>query len=424
MSRTAHERMVERRRRFHRYPEPAWREFYTTSLLVEELERIGVDELAVGREAMCSDRRMAVPSDAELNDWFERARERGAREDVLSTCDGGYTGCVAVLDYGEGPSVGLRVDIDGLFIEETDEEDHRPVQEGFRSEHEGVMHACGHDAHMAIGLGVLEAVRESAFSGRLTVFFQPAEEESGGGRAMAESPYIEGIEHLLCVHIGLDHPTGEVVAGIEKPLAMSHLNVEFSGRAAHAGKAPEEGENAIQAMATAVSNAYAIPRHSEGMTRVNVGRVEAGTASNVIAEQATIAAEVRGETTELMEYMKERFERMCKGAARMHGCGVDIDVHSESPRADSDPELRDLVYAIARETEGIEKPIRSADFGASEDATFLMQAVQKAGGLASYLIVGTDHPDSHHTPRFDVDERSLGIAVAVLTDSIERIALD
>lgn len=417
-------RLVERRRRFHRYPEPAWREFYTTSLLVEELEQMQVDELAVGHETMRSESRMAVPSDAELRPWFERARERGAREDVLEACEGGHTGCVAVLDRGKGPSIGLRVDIDALFIEESEGEDHHPAREEFRSEHEGVMHACGHDAHMTIGLGVIEAVMDSEFSGTLTVFFQPAEEEAGGGRPMAEGRYITGIEYLLCVHVGLDHPTGEVVAGIEKPLAMSHLKAEFTGASAHAGKAPEEGENAIQTMATAVSNAYAIPRGSEGMTRVNVGRVEAGTATNVIAEEAQIAAEVRGETTELMEYMKACFERVCEGAARTHGCTADVRVHSESPRADSDPELRDLVYEVARGIEGVENPMKTADFGASEDATFLMEAVQETGGLASYLIVGTDHPDSHHTPRFDIDERSLLVAVSVLAGSIERIALD
>ncbi|ELY34665.1 amidohydrolase [Halalkalicoccus jeotgali B3] len=416
-----HEGLSERRRSFHRYPEPAWREFYTTSLLVEAIEEVEVDELAVGREAMAPDERMAVPSDEELAPWFERARKRGAREDVLDACEGGYTGCVAVLDRGEGPSIGLRVDIDGLFVEEAPDESHRPAREGFRSEHEGLMHACGHDAHMTVGLAVLEAVAESDFSGTFTVFFQPAEEEGGGGRPMAEGPYAKGIEYLLCVHVGLDHPTGEVVAGMEKPLAMSHMNVAFEGESSHAGQAPEKGANAIQAMASAVSEAYAIPRHSEGMTRVNVGRVEAGTASNVIAEDARITAEVRGETTRLMESMKGRFERICTSAAEMHGCGADVAIHSESPRADSDPELATLVQEVARGVEGVNRPVGTAEFGASEDATFLMQAVQEAGGLATYAIVGTDHPDSHHTPHFDVDERSLGIAVDVLTESIERI---
>lgn len=122
--------------------------------------------------------------------------------------------------------------------------------------------------------------------------------------------------------------------------------------------------------------------------------------------------------------MNVRFERVCAGAARTHGCAADVTVHSESPRADSDTELRELVYGVARDVEGVDEPVRTADFGASEDATFLMQAVQKSGGLASYLIIGTDHPDSHHTPAFDIDERSLEIGVSVLVKSIERIGFD
>jgi len=126
-------------------------------------------------------------------------------------------------------------------MRESDEREHRPAAEGFRSEHDGYMHACGHDAHLAMALGTLERVKESEFDGTLTVFFQPAEEISGGGKAMAESGYLDDIDYLLALHIGLDHPTGEIVAGIEKPLAMAHLTATFEGASAHAGKAPNEG---------------------------------------------------------------------------------------------------------------------------------------------------------------------------------------
>ena len=427
MSRASRDRLVERRRTFHRYPEPGWREFYTTSLLVDELERIDAEhdadlEIAVGREAMAPDARMAVPDEADLEPWFERARERGARPDVLEATAGGYTGAVARFSRGDGPSIGLRVDVDALFIEEADGDGHRPAAEGFRSEHEGLMHACGHDAHMTIGLGTLEAVLESDVEGTFTVFFQPAEELGGGGKPMAEGPYADGLEYLLAVHVGLDHPTGEVVAGIVKPLAMCHVDATFHGRSAHAGKAPNEGDNAIQAVATAVQNAYGIPRHSAGMTRVNVGRIDAGTSSNVIAERARVAAEARGETTELMAYVKGELRRTFEAAAAMHGCDLEFEIESESPRADSDEELVDVIADVAADVDGVERVVPTASFGASEDATFLMQRVQDEGGLASYLIVGTDHPDSHHTPGFDVDERSLELAVETLADSIERIA--
>jgi aminobenzoyl-glutamate utilization protein A len=421
MSEPIRSRLAAVRRDFHSHPEPAWREFYTTCRLVEELERIGVDELAVGADAYDPADRMAVPGEERLEDWLARARKWGADEDLLERMAGGTTGAIAVLDRGEGPAIGLRVDIDGLFIEEADGDDHRPAAEGFRSKIDGAMHACGHDVHMTWGLAALEAIAESEFSGRLVVFFQPAEEVSGGGCPMARSRFADDLDYLLAVHVGLDHPTGEVVAGIEKPLAMCHLDVHIEGESAHAGKAPNEGANAMHAMGTIIENVYAIPRHADGMTRVNIGYAEAGSASNVIAEKARMEAEARGETTELMEYVESRFERVVRSAAAMHDCEADVEVVSRSPRADSDPELAAVVADVARGVEGIDRVVERADFGASEDATFLMERVQAEGGLATYLIVGTDHPDSHHTPHFDVDERSLEHGASVLVETIQAL---
>ena len=406
------------RRAFHRYPEPGWREFYTTAKLVEEVESIGVDELAVGPEAYDPADRMAAPDPEDVRPWMDRAVERGADEDLVEAMAGGNTGLVAVLDRGEGPHVGVRVDIDALYVEESAADDHVPAREGFRSEVDETMHACGHDAHMTWGLAVLDAVKRSDFAGRLTVFFQPAEEVSGGGHPMAESEYAAGLDYLFAAHVGLDHPTGEVVAGIERILAMCHVDATFEGTSAHAGKAPNEGDNAMQALGTAIQNAYAIPRHADGMTRVNVGVAESGTASNVVAEEATIHGEARGETTELMEYVKGKLSTTLESAAEMHGCDAHVDVVSESPRVDSDPELARVVADVAGGVDGVETVRTHADFGASEDATFLMGRAQEAGGLATYLVVGTDHPTSHHTSTFDVDERSLPIGVEVLTNAV------
>ncbi|WP_323174182.1 amidohydrolase [Natrialba sp. PRR66] len=410
--------VTDLRRAFHRHPEPGWREFRTTARVVSELERIGVDEIAVGREALATDERMAVPSDTELEPWVEQAREAGVRSDILERTAGGHTGAVAVLERGAGPTVGLRVDLDAISMAESAEDDHQPAAEGFRSANEGYMHACGHDAHIAIALGTIEAIKDSDFTGTLKVFFQPAEEISGGGKAMAEGGYADDVDYLFATHIGLNHPTGEIVAGVEKPLAMAHLTATFEGASAHAGKAPNEGGNTMQAAATAIQNAYAIPRHSDGMTRVNVGYIEGGTASNVIAEELTIDAEVRGETTGLMEYMRTELERVLYAAAEMHDCDVTPRVISESPRTDSDPALRELVASAARPVDGVDHVIETTEFGVSEDVTYLMDRVQRAGGLASYVLIGTEHPTNHHTPTFDIDEESLELGVGVLSDAI------
>jgi aminobenzoyl-glutamate utilization protein A len=408
------------RRDLHRHPEPAWREFYTTARLVSELEERPLDELHVGPEALAGERR-AVPDDDELASWRERALAAGAREDVVERLEDGQTGAVAVYRNGEGPTVGLRVDIDALPVTESTDDDHVPASEGFRSENEGYMHACGHDAHAAIGVGVLDAVVDGDFEGTLKVFFQPSEEKGAGGEPMAESPLIEDVDHLLAVHVGLDHPTGEVVAGISGFLAVSSFRAEFEGAPSHAGARPEEGKNAVQAMATAVSNLYAIPRHADGDTRINAGKVGGGTASNVVPEEAHVEGEVRGETTDLMEYMEERAHRVLEAAADMHDVDVDVEEGSRAPSAESDAELAAVVADVAGRTEGVDSVVDEAALGGSEDATYLMRAVQERGGLAAYVGVGTDNPGGHHTGTFDVEDDTLDIGVRVLAESVREL---
>jgi aminobenzoyl-glutamate utilization protein A len=412
--------LLDLRRELHRHPEPAWREFYTTARLVDELETRPLDELHVGPDVLGEDRR-GVPDDAELDAWARRAVEAGAREDVVERLGGGYTGLVAVMRRGDGPTVGLRVDIDGLPITEADDGDHRPAADGFRSENEGFMHACGHDAHATVGVGVIDAIVESDFTGTLKVFFQPSEETVSGGEPMAEGGHLDDVDYLLALHVGLDHPTGEVVAGVDGFLAVSHFRAEFAGESAHAGGHPERGRNAVQAMATAVQNLYSIPRHDAGATRVNAGLVGGGTASNIVPEDAFIEGEVRGETTDLMEYMNDHAGRILRSAAEMYDCEVAIEYEGRAPGGESDDELAAMVADVAGGVGDVDSVLDSDELGGSEDATYLMRHVQERGGLASYVCVGTDHPGGHHTPTFDVDEETIRIAIDVFGGTIERL---
>jgi aminobenzoyl-glutamate utilization protein A len=284
------------------------------------------------------------------------------------------------------------------------------------------MHACGHDAHATIGLGVVEELADREFPGTVTVLFQPAEEVVGGAVPVAESGALDDVDYLLALHVGLDHPTGEVVAGIEGFLAVSQFRAAFTGEPSHAGGHPEDGRNAVQAMATAVQNLSAIPRHSDGATRVNAGDVGAGTASNIVPEKAYIEGEVRGETTDLMAYMRDHAERVLHNAAEMHDCEVEFSTAGEAPSATPDDAVVDVVETVAADIDGVDSVVRHADLGGSEDATSLMRRVQNQGGKASFVCVGTDHPGGHHTATFDVDERSLPIGVDLLAAAICRLA--
>jgi aminobenzoyl-glutamate utilization protein A len=239
---------------------------------------------------------------------------------------------------------------------------------------------------------------------------------------MAESGHLDDVDALVAVHVGLDHPTGEVVANVDGILAVTQFRAEFTGEPAHAGGHPSEGKNAVQAMATAVGNLYAIPRHEDGATRVNAGRVEGGTATNIVPESATIEGELRGETTELMEYMREHADRVVESAARLHDCEVSVERVGEAPGAAGDDAVVDVVERVAGGVDGVDSVLRRAELGGSEDATYLMRRVQKRGGRAAYVGIGTDHPGGHHTATFDVDEASLDIGVAVLADAVRELS--
>ena len=415
------ESLISFRRDLHKHPEPAWCEFYTTARLIEALNERNLDSIQFGPEIHASEARNNVPDENSLQQWRNRALEAGADPDTIDAIGDGFTGAIATLKQGNGPTIGLRVDIDALPIPEAETDDHIPAAEGFRSETDGYMHACGHDVHTTIGLGVIDAVAKSDFQGTLKVIFQPGEEQIVGGKPIAESGHLDDIDALLAVHIGLDHPSGEIVAGIDGFLAVSQFRANFTGTPSHAGARPNEGKNAVQAMAAAVQNLYGISRHADGETRVNAGLVGGGTATNITPEEAFIEGEVRGETTELMEYMVDRADTVIESAAAMHDCTVDIERLGEAPSAVSDPELSSVVMAAAEKTSGVTSIIERDSLGGSEDATYLMQRVQDNGGTAAYVGVGTDHPGGHHTRTFDVMEGDIQIGIDVLASAIEQL---
>ena len=410
------------RRDLHQHPEPAWCEYYTTARIIDELTAREVDEIRSGSAIHAADARQNVPVESTLADWRQRAHEAGASEATLEAVGDGYTGAVAVVERGPGPTVALRVDIDALPIAEADSGEHHPAVAGFRSANDGYMHACGHDAHATIGLGVLDDILDSDFAGTFKLIFQPAEETISGGKPIAESGTLDDVDALLVPHIGLDHPSGEVVAGIDEFLAVRQFTATFEGESAHAGARPEAGNSAVQAMATAVQNLNGIARNAAGGTRVNVGRVGGGTASNIVPEEAFIEGEVRGETTALMEYMWDRAQTVLAGAATMHDCTVETERRGDAPSAHSDAALAEVVDRVAGRTAGIDTVAESDSLGGSEDATYLMQRVQNRGGLAAYIGIGTDHPGGHHTPTFDVAEQDIAIGSELLAGVIQELS--
>jgi len=409
-------KLVAYRRDFHRYAESGWTEFRTASLVARRLADLGFD-VYMGRDVMHDEARMGLPDQATLDVAWERAVAHGGDPAYLELVKGGFTGVVGMLRNGDGPTVGLRFDMDALAMQESAAETHRPVLEGFASVNDGAAHACGHDGHTALGLGVAEVLMalRDAFHGTVKLIFQPAEEGVRGAKSMVEAGVVDDVDVLLGLHLYGRWNLGEIECARSNFLATSKFDAVIKGEPAHAGGDPQAGKNALLAAATAVLNLYAIPRHRLGATRINVGKLIAGEGRNVICPKARLVIETRGATTALNDYMVDRATRVLTSAAAMYDCTVDIIAMGSAPLAESDQALGERVEAIA---------LRMADFslhppesgGGSEDYTYMMRRVQERGGLATHIGLGAGiGAGGHHTATFDFDERALVDAVKLLS---------
>ncbi|WP_209121295.1 amidohydrolase [Alkalihalobacillus sp. BA299] len=406
--------LVDWRRLFHKHPEEGWLEYHTTYVLGKELSKLDFS-LFVGKDALISEQRMGVPDGKKLAQAEERARDLGVPEDWMEKMTEGHTGLVAQWDTGKvGPHVAFRFDIDALPILESDDESHTPQQTGFRSVHKGSMHACAHDGHAAIGLGVAHFIHrfQKQLKGKFTLLFQPAEEGSRGAKAMVEKGWLDDVDYFLSGHIGvLSLNIGSVAATTSGFLATTKINVTFHGKSAHAGMAPHEGKNALLAAASATTHLQAITRHGQGATRVNVGLLKAGSGRNIISDNGYMELETRGETTELNEFMVEETKRILQATAQLHNVTVEIDIVGQGISAECDSMWVDRLEQSCESSSTIKNVISSMRIGGSEDVTYMIERVQQRGGKATYMIFGTPLANGHHHPQFDYDEEVLPIAV-------------
>ncbi|SEQ63486.1 amidohydrolase [Piscibacillus halophilus] len=413
--------LVEKRREFHRYPEVGFTEYVTTHRIVEELKDLDFT-LTVGKDALVSEERYGVPSAEVLSEAEERAASFGVPSNLLDQMRGGNTGVVAVLDTGNpGPHVAMRFDIDALPILESDEDNHVPTKEGFKSERPGEMHACGHDGHTAIGLGVAKYLHQfkEELKGTFTLLFQPAEEGGRGAKAMVAKGWLDDVDYFLSGHLGIgEHEAGMVAATTSRFLASAKLNVHFKGKSAHAGVEPNVGRNALLAAASASLHLHNIPRHKDGATRVNVGRLVAGSGRNVIADTAFMEMETRGETTELNEYMQTEAKRIIQASGDLYNVETDIEFMGEALNGNCDPEFIDWVKKANEHNPYVKEVYDVQELGASEDVTFMMKRVQERGGKATFMVFPSPLPAGHHHPKFDVDEYSLITAVSTFINII------
>lgn len=411
------ERLIFWRRQLHRHAESGLSEFWTTAFLASQLAAAGLD-VQVGERVMDRAALMGQPDAATQAARLEQARSWGADPAWLERMHG-LTGLVVDLRPDLPPHTAIRFDIDAVDVRESGDSGHFPAAQGFASLTADCAHACGHDGHAAIGLGVaLElAARRDRLRRNVRLIFQPGEEGCRGARPMLAAGVARGVRHFLAVHIGAGATTPHsLVCGTRGFLATSKFDVEFFGRAAHSGASPHLGRNSLLAAACATLNLHALPRHGEGDTRVSVGRLESGSGRNIIPDHARMLCETRAVSTELNEHVFAAARRVIEHAAAMYEQEFSVTLTGSTGCAASDPAMAAIVRQAGEEIPWFRKDA-IADSGAafgSDDACAFLEEVQRNGGMGSYLLIGSALAAGHHNERFDFQEEVLAPAVELL----------
>lgn len=361
--------LVALRRDLHRHPELSFQEVRTARIAAERAEALGYEV------------------------------RRGV----------GRTGVVAELRNGTGPTVALRADMDALPIHEENDVD-------YRSTIDGVMHACGHDAHVAMLVGAARLLAEAREQGELPngtvrLLFQPSEEDSdeegkSGAMRMIEDGAMRGVDAVFGLHIGAHLQSGKlftcpgpIMGGTDSFVAT------IRGVSAHAAR-PEEGVDAVVIAAHTVlacQNAVArrIAPAEQGV--VTIGRIQGGVAENVIAERVTLEGTVRYFYDEVRRTLHRELERAVE-VARALGAEAELEIRAGYPPVVNDESMTALLERAGAEALGGGEVERIAPMLLAEDFGIL---AREAPGSFAWLGAAPEDPREHHHPRFDVDESAL-----------------
>ncbi|MDU0946324.1 MAG: amidohydrolase [Anaerococcus vaginalis] len=412
------EELIRLRRHFHKYAEPAWMEFLTTAKIIEELKNYNLD-LYYGKEIYFN-KRMGLPEKSILESYKNSISISNIdkKEEILDS----YTGLIAVLDTKKiGPNIGFRFDIDANELCESNSLGHLPNILNFSSKNSFAMHACGHDAHMSIGIELAKILASNInkLKGKIIFIFQPAEEGVRGAYSLMNNPIIDKLDYLAGMHIGMDVKSGEVGVGSHGFLATKKIDIIFKGKASHAGASPEKGHNALLAASSAVLNFNSLAQHSMGEARINVGKLNAGSGRNIIANKAKIEMEIRGENDHIISYLYDGVNRIVEGSAISYDCSYEIEIKGQAPSLISYDE--EFIKNLRNYYKEKSYKLVDAQLKGSEDIAYLLNEVRKAGGKTVHFILGSNLKDSHHSEEFDINEKDMLRGVDLMVDFVKYI---
>lgn len=414
--------MVATRRALHKRPEEGWTEFETTWFIVNRLKEIGYTTILTGKQIIATDCVLGR-NETLIKKEIERAVNHGVPAEFIRSIDE-LTGAIAVLDTGRpGQCTALRFDIDCNNVQETDNPEHEANRLGFRSERDGLMHACGHDGHTAVGLAMARWIFENKekLNGKFKLIYQPAEEGVRGAAAIAGSGVLDDVDVILGSHCGGIAKLGETCIDYNDKLSTTKLDIRFKGEPSHAGNNPEKGRSALMAACATAMMMSGISRHSGGVTRVCVGKLVAGEGRNVTPVNAYLQGEVRGETGEINDFMAQNVENIVKGNAIAYGVDYSITCAGRATGLIVFPEIQDICRDVMKAMPEVKNIIELKKMGGSDDFTNLLARVVEHGGKGGMFRWGCNH-HGHHKANFELqDSESMPIGFDVFKGFVEKV---
>ena len=374
--------LVAWRRDLHRHPELAFQEHRTAGLVAGSLAQLGL-EVQTGV---------------------------------------GQTGVVGILEGARpGPTVLLRFDMDALPINEE-------TGLTYKSEVAGKMHACGHDAHTAIGLGVatLLASRQDDLPGRVKFMFQPAEEIAGGARAMIADGVLKTPvpDAAFGLHVWSMTAVGQaVVKGGPLWASADKFDVEITGRGAH-GALPHQGVDAIVVAAHAITQLQTVVSRSIDPLEpavLSIGEISGGSAFNVIAERVMFSGTLRTFDQAVRELIIQRMHKVLGGVCAAFGASYTLDISFHAPPLVNDPDAAEHVRRIAAEILGADAVADGPMLTVAEDMAEILNRVPGCFFVLGAMPDRNGLPaEPHHSPRFEIDEQVMPLGVAILAGVAEE----
>lgn len=387
--RSLHPQIIEWRRLIHQKPELAFKEEITSKLVSQK-----------------------------LTEWEIEHQTGIAKTGIVATIKGSKPAESKVV---KKRVLAIRADMDALPVHEMNEV-------SYKSQHQGVMHACGHDGHTAIALGTAYYLQQHrhSFAGTVKIIFQPAEEGPGGAKPMIEAGVLKNpdVDAIIGLHLWNNLPLGTVgVRSGALMAAVESFRCTILGKGGH-GAMPDQTVDSVVVAAQVVNALQTIVSRNVSPIEsavVTVGELHAGTKGNIIADTARMSGTVRYFNPEFAGFIQKRVKKIIAGICEIHGANYDLEYWGLYPPTINNVEMAELVRSVAEEV--VETPlgiVPECQTMGGEDMSYFLQEIP-----GCYFFLGSANPQKdlaypHHHPRFNFDETALAMGVEMFVRCVEK----